>query len=206
MFEYVSRLEPMQDSLPAAIWIKVAAMSGSTHLSTWVDHETKSRFASIAEHEGVSESALLKRMVALMLESTAARSTLTSPDRSSRDTRVSVRLRPDDQQLLKERAAARGLPAATYVSVLVRAHLRSLAPLPKDELLALRRTVCELGSIGRNLNQIARVANQGGKPLAPHQEDLRTILRLCVGLRDHVKGLLKTNLRSWEIGYAEKHD
>jgi hypothetical protein len=181
-------------------------MSGSTHLSTWVDGETKRRFAAIAEHEGVSESALLKRMVALMLESTAPRTTLISPGRSSRDTRVSVRLRPDDQQLLTERAAARGLRAATYVSVLVRAHLRSLAPLPKEELLALRRTVSELSSIGRNLNQISRLANQGGKLSAPHQEDLRTIFKLCVGLRDHVKDLLKTNLRSWEIGHADKHD
>jgi hypothetical protein len=98
------------------------------------------------------------------------------------------------------------MPAATYVSVLVRAHLRSLAPLPMNELLALRRTVSELSSIGRNLNQIARVANQGVRIAAPHQEDLRTILRLCVGLRDHVKGLLKANLRSWEVGYAEKDD
>jgi hypothetical protein len=179
-------------------------MSGRTHLSTWVDCETKRRFAAIANHEGVSESALLKRMVALMLESITARTPLSSPGRSSRDTRVTVRLRPDDQQLLKERATAREMPAATYVSVLVRAHLRSLAPLPKDELLALRRTVSELSAIGRNLNQIARVANQGPKASAPYQEELRTMLRLCEGLRDHVKGLLKANLRSWEVGYAEK--
>lgn len=181
-------------------------MSGSTHLSTWVDEETKRRFAAIASQEGVSESALLKRMVALMLQATAAPTTLRPSDRSQRDTRVTVRLGPDDQQLLKERAAARDMPAATYVSVLVRAHLRSLAPLPKEELLALRRTVSELGSIGRNLNQIARVANQGAKVSAPNQEDLRTILRLCVGLRDHVKALLKANLRSWEVGYAENDD
>lgn len=179
-------------------------MSGRTHLSTWVDHETKRRFAAIANHEGVSESALLKRMVALMLESISARSTLTPLDRSPRDTRVTVRLRPDDQQLLKERAAARDMPAATYVSVLVRAHLRSLAPLPKEELLALRRTVSELSVIGRNLNQIARVAHQSPRTSAPYQEELRTMLRLCEGLRDHVKGLLKANLRSWEVGYAEK--
>jgi hypothetical protein len=181
-------------------------MVGSTHLSTWVDDETKLRFAAIAEHEGVTESALLKRMVALMIESTTAPTPLSPRDRSPRDSRVTVRLRPDDQQLLKERAAARGLPAATYVSVLVRAHLRSLAPLPKDELIALRRTVSELSSIGRNLNQIARVANQGGWASAPRDEDLRTIFRLCVVLRDHVKGLLKANLLSWEVGYAAKDD
>jgi hypothetical protein len=143
-------------------------MGGSTHLSTWVDNETKRRFAAIAAYEGVSESALLKRMVALVLESTTVRGTLSPRDRSPRDTRVTVRLRQDDQQLLKERAAARGMPAATYVSVLVRAHLRLLAPLPKEELLALRRTISDLSSIGRNLNQIARAANQTARAAAPH--------------------------------------
>lgn len=179
-------------------------MGGSTHLSTWVDDETKRRFVAVANHEGVSESALLKRMVDLMLESSAPQTIVDPPDRSMRYARVTVRLRPDDQQLLRERAAARVMPAATYVSVLVRAHLRSLAPLPKEELLALRRTVSELGSIGRNLNQIARAANQHQRTAGPHQEDLRAILKLCEGLRDYVKGLLKANLRSWEVGYAEE--
>jgi hypothetical protein len=72
-----------------------------------------------------------------------------------------IRLRSDDQLLLRERAAARGMAPATYLSVLTRSHLRSLAPLPKEELLALRRTLADLGAIGRNLNQIARAANQG---------------------------------------------
>ena len=53
--------------------------------------------------------------------------------------------------------------SATYVSVLVRSHLRNLTPLPKEELTALKRSVAELGAIGRNLNQIARGANQGIK-------------------------------------------
>ncbi len=55
-----------------------------------------------------------------------------------------IRLGADDQLLLPERAAARGMPPATYVSVLTRAHLRSLAPLPKEELLALKRALAEL--------------------------------------------------------------
>jgi hypothetical protein len=56
---------------------------------------------------------------------------------------------------------------ATYVSVLMRAHLRSLAPLPKEELLALKRIIGELESIGRNLNQIVHAANQGQLVASP---------------------------------------
>jgi Bacterial mobilisation protein (MobC) len=95
------------------------------------------------------------------------------------------------------------MPPATYVSVLTRAHLRSLPPLPKEELLALKRTVSELGSIGRNLNQIARVANQGERISGPGREDLKAMLRVCGGLRDHVKELLSANLRSWEQGHGK---
>jgi len=111
-----------------------------------------------------------------------------------------IRLRPDDQILLRDRAAARGMAPATYVSVLTRAHLRSLAPLPKEELSALRRTVGELGSIGRNLNQIAHAANQGQVVTSPGCKDLEAMLRVCGTLRDSLKRVLLANLKSWELG------
>jgi hypothetical protein len=116
----------------------------------------------VFEKELLSESALLRRQVELVLLKAGLSPILTkSPTgaRPRRGARLMIRLRPDDQILLRERAAARGMPAATYVSVLTRSHLRSLAPLPAEELLALKRTIGELGSIGRNLNQIARAAN-----------------------------------------------
>ena len=43
---------------------------------------------------------------------------------------------------------------STYVSVLVRAHLRSVTPLPREELLALKRAIAELGAFGRFLSKI----------------------------------------------------
>ena len=114
-------------------------------------------------------------------------------DRTARASRLSVRLRPEDEILLHERAAARRMRVATYVSVLTRAHLRSLAPLPKEELLTLKRTVSELGGIGRNLNQIARAMHQGDRATGPGHDDLKAFLRVCGALRDHVK-----ELREWE--------
>jgi Bacterial mobilisation protein (MobC) len=120
--------------------------------------------------------------------------------RARRGARLMIRLRPDDRILLRDRAAARGLPAATYVSVLTRAHLRSLTPLPQEELQALKRTLAELGSIGRNLNQIARAANQGQLVTSPGRDDLTAMLRVCGTLRDSVKRVLLANLKSWERG------
>jgi hypothetical protein len=154
----------------------------------------------------LSDSALLKRLVDLMLRSTdpAAHEASAIADLEAvRSTRLTVRLRPDDESLLRARAAARTMAPATYLSVLTRAHLRSLAPLPKEELQALKRSVSELGSMGRNLNQIARATNQGDRVVAPGREDLRAMLRICEALRDHVKGLVAANLKSWERGYAD---
>ncbi len=139
--------------------------NGGTHLTTWVARETKDRFSAVARHQGLSDSALLKRLIDLVLQSanvTSGPVAVGAAEVASRASRVTVRLRPDDQFLLRERASARGVAPATYVSVLVRSHLRALAPLPKEELIALRKTVSELGSIGRNLNQIARGGQPGG--------------------------------------------
>jgi hypothetical protein len=92
---------------------------------------------------------------------------------------------------------------ATYVSVLVRSHLRRLTPLPKDELLALKRSIAELASIGRNINQIARVANEGGKAPGSVRDELRAMLKICEALRDNTKALLKANEISWAMGHAK---
>jgi hypothetical protein len=101
--------------------------------------------------------------------------------------------------MLADRAAARGMRSATYVSVLVRSHRRGIAPLPKDELLALKRAISELTAIGRNLNQIAKASHQG-LALPPRREDLRAMLKIAEALRDNFRELLKANERSWSEG------
>jgi predicted DNA binding CopG/RHH family protein len=175
----------------------------STHLSTWVSADLKCRFTVAAERQGLSESALLKRLVEQMLAGAGEELTAERPAPIARDARVTVRLVPDDSLLLRQRAAARGMPAASYVSTLVRSHLRSLAPLPDRELEALRSAVTQLAAIGRNLNAMARTALAGGTTAGPSQEHLRLMLRLCEGMRDHVKGLIHANIVSWEAGHAK---
>ncbi len=183
-------------------------MIDGKHLATWVSRDTKERFSAAARLQGLSDSGLLKRLVTLMLQSANAGESpgLVDEKRAVRDARLTIRLRAEDQLLLHERATARGMPPATYVSVLTRAHLRKLTPLPKGELLALKSAVSELGSVGRNLNQLMRAVHQGGRVTGPSREDLMAILKVCEALRDHSKGLLRTNLKSWEQGYAEPHD
>jgi hypothetical protein len=183
-------------------------MIGSAHLSTWVNHDTKHQFAAIAHHQGLSESALLKRLIDLMFRTAGDGGAIIPMEvsRVGRDARLTVRLRADDQLLLRERASARGMPAATYVSVLVRSHLRGLTRLTHEERLALKESIAELSAIGRNLNQIARAANQCGRVVGPTREELRAILKACEALRGHVRGVLKANAVSWQVGHGAAHD
>ena len=183
---------------------KSLTMSDGTQLKTSVTTETKVRFAAVARHQGLSESAMLKRLVDLMLK-TASAGVLPTIDMASplaAESRLTVRFPTDDYSLLRERAAARGMPPSTYVAVLTRAHLRNLAPLPKAEYLLLKRAVSELGDLTRRLGS-ASWADLGDRKLGLSREDARAIFRVCEALRDHVRGLIKANLKSWRQGHAE---
>ena len=183
-------------------------MAADSFIQCRVTLETKALIHALAGRERITESALVRQLLETVLRTTTSGVTpaARSPERVTRDARLSVRLAPDDRALLTERAAARDMAAATYVSVLVRSHLRGLAPLPKAELLALKRSVAELSAIGRNLNQIARVANPGGRTAAIGRDEVGSMLKVAAGLRDHVKALLKANERSWRTGYAQTSD
>jgi predicted DNA-binding protein len=180
-------------------------MSSPSVIALRVTPEMKTLLRALAEREQITESALVRQLLEAMLRRSALEEfpKIEAFEKVSRDVRLSIRLEPDDRVLLSKTATARGMPSATYVSVLVRSHLRNLAPLPKEELSALKRSVAELGAIGRNLNQIARVANQGGRPSGPGREDLRAMLRVAEALRDHVKALLRANQIAWKQGHAE---
>ena len=183
-------------------------MAADAFIQCRVTSETKALIQALADRERITESALVRQLLETVLRTTTVgvAPATGSPERVTRDARLSVRLAPDDRALLTERAAAREMAAATYVSVVVRSHLRGLAPLPKAELLALKSSIAELSAIGRNLNQIARVANQGGRTAAIGRGEVTSMLTLAAGLRDHVKALLRANERSWKTGNAQTTD
>jgi hypothetical protein len=172
-------------------------------ISAYVPPEMKSRFRSLAEQRQMSESGLLRLLVDSAVRGVGEldAEVLKAPGRRLRGSRTCVRLHPDDKQLLSERAVFRQMAVATYISVLVRAHLRNLSPLPKAELMALKHSIAEVGAIGRNLNQLTKLAHQG--MAGPTRGDLLAILKACEALRAHTKDLIKANTRSWEVGHAD---
>jgi hypothetical protein len=182
-------------------------MAADSFIQCRVSAATKEALHAAAARQQLSESALVKRMIELMLHATAPPdvSAVPSNDRATRLARLYVRLSSGDRSLLRERASARCVAPATYASNLIRAHVRVVSPLLKEELDALRQSVAALRAIGNNLNQIARVSHQTGQATGPNREDLRAMLKICEGLRDHVHGLMRANVLSWQSGDAPAH-
>jgi Bacterial mobilisation protein (MobC) len=183
-------------------------MAADAFIHCRVSATTKEALGAAAQRQQLSESALLKRMIELMLYTAVPPDVTTSrsSDRPTRLTRLYVRLSSGDWALLRERAAVRCVAPATYASNLIRSHVRSVAPLLQEEKQALRRSIAALGAIGNNLNQIARLSHQSGHANGPSREDLRAMLKVCEGLRDHVHGLMRANVMSWQSGDAPAHN
>jgi hypothetical protein len=142
-------------------------MKADAFIQCRVTPEMKALVRRIAQREQITESALVKQLLSVVLRSSVVEELPPAEKKGNRYARLSVRLEPGDRLLLCERAAARGLPTATYASVIIRSHLRTLAPLLKEERALLTRAIGELGAIGRNLNQIARAVNQGAPIAGP---------------------------------------
>jgi hypothetical protein len=186
-------------------------------LRTTVPSDIKIQVKAIADRELLSEASWLKRLVVREIRAcgqiddgrpepwaeVARRNDRDRQPRGACGKPLFVRLRSEDRLLLDARAEARGLRPATYSSVLLRAHLRQLTPLPKEELLALKRCIGELATIGRNINQIAKAANEGGRLPATVRDEFRAMLKICEALRDNTKALLKANETSWSTGHAQ---
>ena len=180
-------------------------MAAPPFVAARVTPEMKTLLRTLAEREQITESALVRQLLEVTLRRSAMEGfpKLHVLEKASRDARLSVRLRHEDRTLLSARATARGMASATYVSVLVRSHLRNLAPLPKEELLALRHSIAEIKAVGRNLNQMAKALNQETRVATPGRQEVNAMLKVAEGLRDHFKALLKANAKSWSQGYAE---
>jgi predicted DNA binding CopG/RHH family protein len=169
-----------------------------------VTSEVKTSVRRLADRRGITESTLVRQLLDLVLQTAdpEGASTVLPQTKVNRDARLNVRLEPEDWRLLRERARARGMASATYLSYLARSHLRGAAPLPKMEYTLLTQSVEQVAAVGRNLNQIARAMNQGDRSAVPGRNEVLAMVKVAEGLRDHVRGLLDANARSWGEGYA----
>ena len=98
-------------------------MAASPCIQCRIDPQIKLRLQAIATERGLTESAVLKRLVIAAIGMAPANDAkVLAVKRIGPRARVYVRLQRSDHALLRERADARGLAAATYVSMLGRTH------------------------------------------------------------------------------------
>ena len=174
-------------------------MRADAYINCRVTSETKAVLQKMAEREGITESALVKQILGSVLRTSALDEVPSSPEEGTgnRQARLTVRLSPEDLRLLKARAEGRSLAGGTYAAVVLRFHLRQVVPLPKEELMALKRGVAELSAIGRNLNQIARASSREEQVSLPGRRETIAMLKIAEALRDHIKALVKANTAAW---------
>jgi hypothetical protein len=180
-------------------------MSADAFIQVRVAPEVKGRLRALAERENITKSALVRQLLLTMLRVQGSADEAESEEAAAipRDSRVWVRLRLGDRKLLRARARARNVASATYVALLVRSHLHGVAPFPEAELLAVKQSISELRSIGRDLNIMARaIGREGGGP-QPGQRDVLRLMKVGEVLRDGIKALYVANAKSWETGNAE---
>lgn len=182
----------------------ITGMSEFAVVACRVSLEKKALVRRLAEREGITESSLVRQLLDVVLRTAGLEEspTMAPADRVNRESQVHVRLESEDFRLLRERATARGMASATYLSYLAKSHLRGATPLPKAEYELLKQAVIEATAWGRNLNQIARALNQDGRRAVPGRAEVLAMVKVAESLRDHIRGLLDANTRSWEAGYA----
>lgn len=174
------------------------SMASDVVIHCRVSSEMKAALHGAAQRQQLTESALLKRILELMLQAAPVPDAdVESPAYPARRARLYVRLRADDWASLRERAATRNMAPATYAANVLRTHLRGRAQLLHTELAMVKESVQELRAIGVNLNQLAQVANRDGRVSGPTRENLSAFLKICSGLRDHIAALVRANAKSW---------
>ena len=179
-------------------------MVARRQIAAWLVPATKARFAALAASRGVSESKLLRLLIDSVLARNAADLPSEEPRGELRDVdRITVRLRPGDGRLLRQRAQARGMNYTTYAALLIRAHLRVHPPMPLEELARLERSLAGVSAVAGSLGQIARAVRQGQGLDARLSPDLVEILPAVERLWQRMREVVKANVISWESGDGE---
>lgn len=163
----------------------------------------KQRFAELAAHRGISESALALVAIRALLESKGEPTGTPTPqsEHQAATDRITIRLRPGDRRALNQRASQRGIRSSTYLAALVRAHIAASPPLTIDELAVLKQGVVVLAKLGRALSHTARCIAQSG-PLPPDlQKELAFTRSVVAAIEQRTHDLARSALITWESRY-----
>lgn len=112
--------------------------------------------------------------------------------------RFEILLTPSERAALIERAAHDGSSPRRWIVAAVRARLTKEPQFGMREIDALGESNYQLLAIGRNLNQIAKRLNEGGKGGSTIDaiEELRSTIRAHT---DQVNRAMRASLERWDV-------
>ena len=163
--------------------------------------EDKARFKSLAQHVGVSESALALNAIRALLERDdewLRRQSPLDPEDVTATDRITIRLRPGDGLAVIRRATERGFRPATYIAALVRAHISANPPLPTAEVNALKISISVLAGLGTLLANTSREGIPSGPQGEIYREAIRRTRGEIAALEQRIVDLTKAALIAWE--------
>src|SRR6185437_2441510 len=145
-----------------------AIEQGPSTLQTRCTAEIKNRFRALASGHGLTESMLLRRIVAALLtqhadEVLAFSATQTRGGRGGHGGQVKLRLWPEEVRAIRALAEPEGYSAQAWVVRQLRHRLEDAVPFAKDELSELREALRELGALGRNLNKLLHLLQRSDR-------------------------------------------
>jgi hypothetical protein len=163
--------------------------------------EDKARFKLLAQHVGLSESALALNAIRLLLDRDdewLRRQSPLEPVPVAASDRITIRLRPGDGLAVLRRATERGFKPATYIAALVRAHITANPPLPSREINALKISISVLAGLGAVLANTSRHGIPSGPQGEIHRDAIRRTRGEIAALEQRIVGLAKAALMAWE--------
>lgn len=128
--------------------------------------EIKARFRVLAAAEGLTESMLLRRMVATVVAQPGNAHLLSAGIRGGRggqSGQIKLRLRPAEIRAVRALAEPEGYSAQAWIVRLLRYRLERAIPFAREELEVQRAAIRELSAVGRNLNTIAHRLLRSGQ-------------------------------------------
>jgi len=171
-------------------------------IAVWARPEQKARFAALALSRGLSQSRLLGLVIdAVLARNPIEQAAKENPRGAGRGDRVSLRLRPGDGRLLRLRAQARGMKYTTYAAALIRAHLRTSAPMPLVELAQLERSLAKVSALAEDLRIVGRPMQSRDSPAWSIEPS--AIVPAVEQLLHQMRELVKANVLSWEASDGE---
>lgn len=115
------------------------------------------------------------------------------------DARITFWPLPGDKLHVSHYAATRMMKLGTVMKLILRGWITKNAPMPREELAALAVTSNQLAALGRNLNQLVKLAHAGNWPDSNELVDMLTdTMQLTTQASAEIDAVVKSNLMSWE--------